>query len=102
MTRRRPTQLSDLLRGRANVTVQRNSATGDAQVFGPRLSISGGYCQLALIIDGTLIQNAGASIDALVPVDMILGIEVYNSGTSVPSEFARLGTDCGAFVVWTR
>ncbi len=102
VTRRRPTQLSDLLRGRANVTVQRNSATGDTQVFGPRLSISGGYCQLALIIDGTLIQNAGASIDALVPVDMILGIEVYNSGTSVPSEFSRLGTDCGAIVVWTR
>jgi Carboxypeptidase regulatory-like domain len=100
--RRRPSQMSDLLRGRANITVQRNGATGGTQVFGPRLSISSGYCALALIIDGTLIANAQGSIDEYVPVDMIQGIEVYNSGTSVPGEFARLGTDCGAIVVWTR
>ncbi|MES3033175.1 MAG: carboxypeptidase-like regulatory domain-containing protein [Gemmatimonadota bacterium] len=99
---RRPTNFSDLLRGRANITVQRNSATGETQVFGPRLSISGGYCQLALIIDGTLIPNAASSLDTLVPPDMVLGIEVYNSGTSVPGEFQRLGTDCGAIIVWTR
>lgn len=99
---RRPTNFSDLLRGRANITVQRNSATGETQVFGPRLSISGGYCQLALIIDGTLIPNAQSSLDTLVPPDMVLGIEVYNSGTSVPGEFQRLGTDCGAIIVWTR
>ena len=68
----------------------------------PRLSISGGYCQLALIIDGTLIQNAASSLDTLVPPDMVLGIEVYNSGTSVPGEFQRLGMDCGAIIVWTR
>ena len=99
---RRPTNFSDMLRGRANITVQRNSATGETQVFGPRLSISGGYCQLALIIDGTLIPNAQSSLDTLVPPDMVLGIEVYNSGTSVPGEFQRLGTDCGAIIVWTR
>ncbi len=99
---RQPSYLSDLLRGRANITVQRNGQTGETIIYGPRLSISSGYCPLALIIDGTLIQNAGASIDALVPPQMVAGIEVYNSGTSVPSEFARLGTDCGAIVVWTR
>ena len=99
---RQPSYLSDLLRGRANVTVQRNGQTGETIVYGPRLSISSGYCPLALIIDGVLIQNAGASIDALVPPQMIAGVEVYNSGTSVPSEFARLGTDCGAIIVWTR
>lgn len=99
---RRPTNFSDMLRGRANITVQRNSATGETQVFGPRLSLSSGYCQLALIIDGTLIPNAASSLDTLVPPDMVLGIEVYNSGTSVPGEFQRLGTDCGAIIVWTR
>jgi hypothetical protein len=99
---RRPQNLTDLLRGRANVQVERNPTTGDAVVYGPRLSISSGFCQLALIIDGTLIQNAQGGIDSYVPVDMIAGIEVYNSGTSVPSEFARLGTDCGAIIVWTR
>jgi hypothetical protein len=102
ITLRRPQQLSDLLRGRPNITVQRNGANGETQVFGPRLSISSGYCPLALIVDGVLIPNAAGSIDALVPVEMIAGIEVYNSGTSVPGEFARLGTDCGAIVVWTR
>lgn len=99
---RKPQQLSDLLRGRANVTVQRNSASGETQIFGPRLSISGGYCPLALIVDRVFIPNAQGSIDAFVPVDMIAAIEVYNSGTSVPSEFARIGTDCGAIIVWTR
>lgn len=99
---RRPQNLSDLLRGRANITVQRSGATGETQIFGPRLSISSGPCPLALIVDGVLLPNAQGSIDALVPVQMIAGIEVYNSGTSVPSEFQRLGTDCGAIVVWTR
>lgn len=102
ITARNPQQLSDLLRGRANVTVQRNSASGDTQIFGPRLSISSGYCPLALIIDGTLINNAQGSIDALIPVTMVAAIEVYNSGTSVPGEFQRLGTDCGAIIVWTK
>jgi len=99
---RRPQNLTDLLRGRANVQVERNPQTGDAVVYGPRLSIGSGFCQLALIIDGTLIQNAQGGIDSYVPIDMIAAIEVYNSGTSVPSEFARLGTDCGAIIVWTR
>lgn len=99
---RRPQNLTDLLRGRANVQVTRNPTTGEATVYGPRLSISGGSCALALIVDGTLIANAQGNIDAYVPVDMIAGIEVYNSGTSVPSEFSRLGTDCGAIIVWTR
>lgn len=94
--------VSDLLRGRANITVMRNPASGDVQVFGPRLSISGGQCQLGLIIDGTLVPNVQGSLDSLVPVDMIQGIEVYNSGTSVPSQFAQLGTDCGAIIIWTR
>jgi len=99
---RRPQNLTDLLRGRASIQVERNSQTGEAVVYGPRLSISSGFCALALIIDGTLIQNAQGGIDSYVPVDMIAAVEVYNSGTSVPSEFARLGTDCGAIIVWTR
>lgn len=99
---RRPQQLSDLLRGRANVTVERNGASGEVTIYGPRLSISSGPCPLALIVDGVFIPNSAGSIDALVPVEMIAAIEVYNSGTSVPGEFQRLGTDCGAIVVWTR
>lgn len=99
---RHPQNLSDLLRGKANVTVQRNSNNGEVQIFGPRLSISTGYCPLALMVDGVVIPNAQGSIDTLVPVSMIAAIEVYNSGTSVPSDLARMGTDCGVIVVWTR
>jgi Carboxypeptidase regulatory-like domain len=101
INRRKPTLLTDMLRGRANVTVQRNGV-GDTQVFGPRLSINSGYCALALIIDGTLINTRQGRMDDMVPIDMVAGIEVYNSGTSVPAEFQRLGTDCGAVIVWTR
>jgi len=98
---RRPTVVSDLLRGRANVLVQRNGPD-DIQILGPRLSISSGYCPLALILDGVLIPSSQGRIDNLIPVDMVAGIEVYTSGTSVPSEFQRPDTDCGAVVIWTR
>jgi hypothetical protein len=33
---------------------------------------------------------------------MVAAIEVYTSGTSVPGQFARPETDCGAVIVWTR
>lgn len=98
---RRPQLLSDLLRGRPNITVQRNNEA-DTQIFGPRLSISSGYCPMALILDGTLIPTVQGRIDAVVPIDMVAGIEVYPTGTSVPSEFARPETDCGVVIVWTR
>ncbi len=98
---RKPQVLSELLRGRANITVQRNGA-GESQIFGSRLSISSGYCPLALIMDGTLINTLGGRIDNMVPTDMVAAVEVYTSGTSVPSEFQRAETDCGAVIVWTR
>jgi hypothetical protein len=98
---RKPQLLSDLLRGRANVTVQRNGV-GDTQIFGTRISISTGYCPLALILDGTLINTNGGRMDNFVPIDMVAAIEVYTSGTSVPGQFARPETDCGAVIVWTR
>lgn len=98
---RKPQLLSDLLRGRGNITVQRNGV-GDTQIFGTRISISTGYCPLALILDGTLINTNGGRMDNFVPIDMVAAIEVYNSGTSVPGQFARPETDCGAVIVWTR
>jgi hypothetical protein len=98
---RKPQLLSDLLRGRAQITVQRNGV-GDTQIFGPRLSISTGYCPLALIMDGTLIPTNGGRIDNFVPIDMVAAIEVYTSGTSVPGQFQRPETDCGVVIVWTR
>ena len=98
---RKPQLLSDLLRGRANVTVQRNGV-GDTQIFGTRINISTGYCPLALILDGTLINTNGGRMDNFVPIDMVAAIEVYTSGTSVPGQFARPETDCGAVIVWTR
>lgn len=98
---RKPQLLSDLLRGRANITVQRNGVD-DTQIFGTRISISSGYCPLALILDGTLINTNGGRMDNFVPVDMVAAIEVYTSGVSVPGQFARPETDCGAVIVWTR
>jgi len=98
---RKPQLLSDLLRGRGNITVQRNGV-GDTQIFGTRISITTGYCPLALILDGTFINTNGGRMDNFVPIDMVAAIEVYNSGTSVPGQFARPETDCGAVIVWTR
>ncbi|MBL0937340.1 MAG: carboxypeptidase regulatory-like domain-containing protein [Gemmatimonadaceae bacterium] len=98
---RKPQLLSDLLRGRNQIMVQRNGA-GETQIFGPRLSIMAGYCPMALIVDGTLVNTIEGRLDNMVPIDMVAAVEVYPRGTAVPSEFQRAGTDCGAVIVWTR
>lgn len=43
-----------------------------------------------------------ASVDELVPPEMIAGLEIYPSAASVPNSLAHHVDGCGLIVVWTR
>jgi hypothetical protein len=53
-----------------------------------------------MFVDGVQQGRGGFGLDDF-PVNMILGIEVYNGISNVPPEFYVDGA-CGAVLVWTR
>lgn len=68
-------------------------------------------CMPAIYIDGRLarwgevLKDAGAdypTLDDLVGVHDIEGIELYDTPSTIPPQFMGPGTLCGAIVIWTR
>lgn len=98
--RRNVSQVTEVLRGRNGVNIIRD-AQGQPIVFGRNLT-GAGYCAMGLILDGVFINTTGLPIDQMVNTQDVRAIEVYKSGPSVPSEFQRRETDCGAVLIWTR
>ncbi|MDZ7630928.1 MAG: carboxypeptidase regulatory-like domain-containing protein [Gemmatimonadaceae bacterium] len=100
LIRRNVSQVTEVLRGRNGVNIIRDS-NGQPIVFGRNLT-GAGYCAMGVILDGVFVNTVGLPIDQLVNTQDVRAIEVYKSGPSVPSEFQRRETDCGAVVIWTR
>ncbi len=100
LIRRNVSQITEVLRGRNGVNIIRDS-NGQPIVFGRNLT-GAGYCAMGVILDGVFVNTTGLPIDQLVNTQDVRAIEVYKSGPSVPSEFQRRETDCGAVVIWTR
>lgn len=98
---RRPFNMSDLLRGRPSILVSRDQ-NGGTVVFGRNIHIVGGFCPMALFIDGVPLNRLDGYIDRYVPIDAVKAIEIYPTATQVPMEFQRQESGCGAVVVWTR
>lgn len=98
---RKPFNTSDILRGRAGLLVSRDNQ-GQTVVFGRNMHIVGGWCPLALFVDGVPFNRIDGYIDRFVPVDNVKAIEVYPSAVSLPTEFQRQMSGCGAVVVWTK
>ena len=98
---RKPFNTSDMLRGRAGLLVSRDNQ-GQTVVFGRNMHIVGGWCPMALFVDGVPFNRLDGYIDRFVPVDNVKAIEVYPSAVSVPTEFQRQMSGCGAVVVWTK
>ncbi|MCC7053787.1 MAG: carboxypeptidase regulatory-like domain-containing protein [Gemmatimonadaceae bacterium] len=102
---RNASNVTDVLRGRNGITLFRNS-DGNQVAYGRGLTTSIQGCPMGLIIDGTPMVTGRSglsfSIDQFVNVQDIRAMEVYRSGQSVPAEFQRPETDCGAIIVWTR
>lgn len=95
-----PTRLSDVLVRIPSVNVQR-AARG---LFVTNLTATdvsrGGLCLFDVFVDGLLITTPEGFVDPdMVPVDDVLGIEVYHRVTHVPMEFRARG--CGSILIWT-
>jgi Carboxypeptidase regulatory-like domain/TonB-dependent Receptor Plug Domain len=100
LLRRNASHLTEVLRGRNGVNIIRDGSNNPV-VYGRNLS-GGGYCAMGVILDGVFVYTTGIPIDQMVNLQDVRAIEVYKSGPSVPSEFQRRETDCGAVVIWTR
>ena len=100
LLRRNASDITDVLRGRNGVNVIRDSGNNPV-IFGRSLTGTG-YCAMGILIDGVYVSTLETGIDRLVNTQDVRAIEVYKSGPSVPSEFQRRETDCGAVLIWTR
>lgn len=98
--RRNASGVTDVLRGRNGVNIIRDSGNNPT-LFGRNLT-GAGYCAMGVLIDGVLINTTGIGIDQIANVQDVRAIEVYKTGPSVPAEFQRRETDCGAVLIWTR
>ena len=64
--------------------------------------ISGNWCEPALWFDGNLIPELSVdAIDGWVPPDRLAAIEIYTEAT-VPPQFQRTRSGCGAVLFWTK
>lgn len=67
-------------------------------------------CFLDIFLDGMVIYSADGAmrgipppdLNYLVPLSDLLGVEVYTGLASVPAEYRRQGSSCGAILFWTR
>ena len=100
LLRRNTSNISEVLRGRNGVNIIRDG-NNNAVVFGRNLT-GAGYCAMGVLIDGMFVSTTGMSIDQVANTQDVRAIEVYRTGPSVPSEFQRRETDCGAVLIWTR
>lgn len=100
LLRRNTSNVSDVLRGRNGVNIIRDG-NNNPVVFGRNLTGSG-YCAMGVLVDGVFVNTSGMSMDQLVNTQDVRAIEVYRTGPSVPAEFQRRETDCGAVLIWTR
>ena len=64
--------------------------------------ISGNWCEPALWFDGTLIPELSVdALDAWLRPERLAALEVYSEAT-VPPQYQRARTGCGAVLFWTK
>jgi Carboxypeptidase regulatory-like domain len=108
----------DLFRGMPGITL-RSAAPSNANLggggvlsyLGDQIMLQGptGWCTPGLFLDGVRIRYDGdVSIDALLPLSSIDGVEIYRRPSSVPVAFnaTRVGVGedppCGVILFWTK
>lgn len=91
--RKGPVFVSELFRTVAGASVRPSTRAGNI------VRLRG--CQPMIWVDGIHVLNAELD-DVVNPAD-IAGIEIYNSWSTLPSEYMdREGAGCGAIAVWTK
>ncbi|HJU67644.1 MAG TPA: carboxypeptidase regulatory-like domain-containing protein [Gemmatimonadaceae bacterium] len=74
---------------------------------GDRQAGAGPACYMDVYIDGALVYNSSMRYASLFDLNSIEpgsieAMEVYSSGSNLPSEFQRTGGACGAVLIWMR
>ena len=99
---RSPTQVTDMFRGMAGVTVRAEGLTNVQVTFSRARQGFGEPCASPdIYLDGAVVQG-GFFLNDLLNPDQIEGIEVYRSTTTTPPQFQKPGSTCGSIVIWTR
>jgi hypothetical protein len=107
--KRRPRKFEDVLRGIPGLTIEPAPDGGD-NYFVPadRAYSSRGQrnfqtqmCSPTYFLDGVMLEVADGQAPFPVPVDEIRAIEIYTAAT-VPVQYRRERSLCGAIAVWTK
>lgn len=116
--RRKPQQITELLRARSVVRVVPMGTGEDLRVQGSGRRFQHPDCQPAIWIDGSQVRSAGnpqiqtwptgskSNIDPplseLISPHDIEGMEVYARSAGLPIQFRGSNVDCGVVLIWTR
>ena len=101
LERRNPARVSDMFQAMPSVRLVCNpSGTRCAVVTRRFVSTRMTNCPLALYLDG--IRMRGVTIDDLIPVNDLLGMEVYAGAARVPAQYGGPSSACGVILLWTR
>jgi len=99
ISRRKPLNLSDLLRTMPGIFLQ------TTDMFSHQLMMRGtgrGYCAPSVYLDHMPMEGLSTDdIDAFVRPEDVRGVEIYSS-TTAPPQFQRAFGGCGSIVIWTR
>jgi len=87
----------DLLASTGRVTSRYGFAGNRILMRGPM-----GYCTPRVFLDGTPISMGGLSLDAIAPVSVLQGAEVYRTGSEAPLQYGGTSGGCGVILLWTH
>lgn len=115
--RRRPSQVTDLMQGRAGLKV----VPAGGLKYDIRLTSMDrftGDCQPSIWLDGALVRDAGVAMTStgatgstlntqlqlseIISPEHIEAVEVYTSPAGLPLQFGGSNAMCGVVVIWTR
>ena len=109
---RNPRRTDDLLRGALNgsgmtrVIRQSNPVLGPAGSNQPAQSFGraeeGKPCLPIFYLNGVRMGEFPEGLDRYVHPDQIEGIEIYESISRMPAQYAPVGSVCGVLLIWTR
>jgi hypothetical protein len=104
IARRNPLRLTEILRDLPSVEIISPRGSSGVEDY-PASQESG--CALALVVDGNVAayrkdaSDSTGAFAALVPPELVVGLEVYPVASAIPEQFARDAIACGMIAVWT-
>ena len=98
-----PAAVSDVIRSVGGFRIQMSAENFLSVVYSRR---RGSNCYPLVFRDNLFIGTTDPNgriqdLDIAIPLAEVDAIEMYNNSSSLPAEFNRLGSVCGALVFWT-